>query len=77
MLENQNIPNEEIDTSDIPELGDRFWETAKMVTPTIKQAAFIHSIDSNLCAINESLIISESHSDLFTNYSLLSKYKVH
>jgi hypothetical protein len=33
----QNIPDEEIDTSDIPELGDRFWETAKMVVPISKK----------------------------------------
>jgi hypothetical protein len=29
----QNISEEEIDTSDIPELGDRFWVNAKMVKP--------------------------------------------
>jgi hypothetical protein len=34
----QNIPDEEIDTSDIPELGDHFWENAKMVVPTSKKA---------------------------------------
>jgi hypothetical protein len=34
----QNIPDEEIDTSDIPELGDRFWETARMILPISKKA---------------------------------------
>jgi hypothetical protein len=34
----QNIPDEDIDTSDIPELGDRFWETARMVLPISKKA---------------------------------------
>jgi uncharacterized protein (DUF4415 family) len=34
----QNIPDEAIDTSDIPELDDHFWETATMVTPISKQA---------------------------------------
>ena len=34
----QNIPDAKIDTSDIPELGDRFWANAKMVMPITKQA---------------------------------------
>jgi hypothetical protein len=34
----QNIPDEDIDTSDIPELGDLFWGTAKMVVPISKKA---------------------------------------
>lgn len=38
----QNIPDEEIDTSDIPELGDRFWETVKMVVPISKKAVSLH-----------------------------------
>lgn len=37
----QNIPDEEIDTSDITELGDRIWENDKMVTPITKQAVSI------------------------------------
>lgn len=37
----QNIPDEEIDTSDIPELDDRFWANAKMITPITKQAVSI------------------------------------
>ena len=37
----QNIPDEEIDTSDIPELDDHFWVNAKMVTPITKQAVSI------------------------------------
>jgi uncharacterized protein (DUF4415 family) len=43
----QNIPDEEIDTSDIPELGDHFWETAKMVMPTSKQAVSLR-LDSDI-----------------------------
>lgn len=39
----QNIPDEEIDTSDIPELSDRFWANAKMVTPITKQAVSIRN----------------------------------
>lgn len=31
-----NIPDEEIDTSDIPELGDEFWANAKLTPPRIK-----------------------------------------
>ena len=34
----QNIPDSAIDTSDIPELDDHFWETAKMVKPITKKA---------------------------------------
>jgi hypothetical protein len=37
----QNIPDEAIDTSDIPELDDHFWETEKMVTPISKKAVTI------------------------------------
>jgi hypothetical protein len=33
----QNIPDSAIDTSDIPELDDNFWRTAKMVTPIAKK----------------------------------------
>ena len=43
----QNIPDEEIDTSDIPELDDRFWENAKMLTPITKQAVSIR-LDSDI-----------------------------
>jgi uncharacterized protein (DUF4415 family) len=43
----QNIPDEEIDTSDIPELGDRFWENAKMVVPTSKKAVSLR-LDSDI-----------------------------
>ncbi len=37
----QNIPDSDIDTSDIPELDDNFWQTAKMVTPMAKKAVSI------------------------------------
>lgn len=37
----QNIPDSAIDTSDIPELDDRFWENAKMVKPITKKAISI------------------------------------
>jgi uncharacterized protein (DUF4415 family) len=43
----QNIPDEEIDTSDIPELDDRFWENAKMVVPVSKKAVSIR-LDSDI-----------------------------
>jgi uncharacterized protein (DUF4415 family) len=43
----QNMPDEEIDTSDIPELDDRFWETAKMVVPTSKKAVSLR-LDSDI-----------------------------
>jgi uncharacterized protein (DUF4415 family) len=43
----QNMPDEEIDTSDIPELGDRFWETAKMVVPISKKAVSLR-LDSDI-----------------------------
>ncbi|NMF59087.1 BrnA antitoxin family protein [Pseudanabaena yagii] len=43
----QNIPDEEIDTSDIPELDDQFWANAKMVTPITKQAVSIR-LDSDI-----------------------------
>ena len=34
----ENIPESAIDTSDIPELDESFWETAKLVQPMTKQA---------------------------------------
>ncbi len=37
----QNIPDSAIDTSDIPELDDGFWENAKMVKPNTKKAISI------------------------------------
>ncbi len=43
----QNIPDTEIDTSDIPELDDHFWANAKMVTPITKQAVSIR-LDSDI-----------------------------
>ena len=42
-----NIPDDEIDTSDIPELDDRFWENARMVTPITKKAVSIR-LDSDV-----------------------------
>ena len=33
----KNIPDEDIDTSDIPELDDSFWENAKLVQPISKK----------------------------------------
>lgn len=35
------IPDEEIDTSDIPELDNQFWENATIVKPPTKQAISI------------------------------------
>jgi uncharacterized protein (DUF4415 family) len=43
----QNIPDSDIDTSDIPELDDSFWGTAKMVTPIAKKAVSIR-LDSDI-----------------------------
>ena len=43
----QNLPDEEIDTSDIPELDNHFWANAKMVTPITKQAVSIR-LDSDI-----------------------------
>jgi uncharacterized protein (DUF4415 family) len=43
----QNIPDFAIDTSDIPELDDHFWATAKMVKPITKQAISIR-LDSDV-----------------------------
>ncbi|MEZ2301553.1 MAG: BrnA antitoxin family protein [Microcoleus sp.] len=34
----ENIPESAMDTSDIPELDESFWETAKLVKPLTKQA---------------------------------------
>ncbi len=35
------IPDTAIDTSDIPELDQQFWETAKMVKPVSQEATLI------------------------------------
>ncbi|MDJ0618108.1 MAG: hypothetical protein QNJ63_15405 [Calothrix sp. MO_192.B10] len=43
----QNIPDEELDTSDIPELDAHFWENAKLVQPITKQAISL-IIDSDV-----------------------------
>jgi uncharacterized protein (DUF4415 family) len=43
----QKIPDEAIDTSDIPELDDHFWETAKMVTPISPKAVSLR-LDSDI-----------------------------
>ncbi len=43
----QNIPDSDIDTLDIPELDDNFWETAKMVKPIAKKAVSIR-LDSDV-----------------------------
>jgi len=37
----QNIPDETIDTSDIPELDHQFWQTAKMVKPIGQESPLI------------------------------------
>jgi uncharacterized protein (DUF4415 family) len=41
LKELQNIPDTAIDTSDIPELDQQFWETAKMVKPISQEATLI------------------------------------
>jgi len=43
----QNIPESDIDTSDIPELDEHFWEKAQVLTPLTKQAISL-SVDSDV-----------------------------
>ncbi|OKH17122.1 BrnA antitoxin family protein [[Limnothrix rosea] IAM M-220] len=43
----QEIPDEDIDTSDIPELDQSFWENAKLVEPPTEQAISI-SLDQDI-----------------------------
>ncbi|MEC4984351.1 MAG: BrnA antitoxin family protein [Oscillatoria sp. PMC 1068.18] len=43
----ENIPDSAIDTSDIPELDDRFWENAKIVKPMTKELISIR-LDSDI-----------------------------
>ncbi|MEH2061835.1 MAG: hypothetical protein V7K50_06095 [Nostoc sp.] len=52
LKELQNIPDTTIDTSDIPELDQQFWETAKMVkcvSPLAIAESVVHSDDSRDC----------------------------
>jgi hypothetical protein len=42
LKELQNIPDIAIDTSDIPELDQQFWETAKMAKPVSQEAIISH-----------------------------------
>jgi uncharacterized protein (DUF4415 family) len=41
LKEIQNIPDSDIDTSDIPELGEHFWQNAQVVKPIPKTAISI------------------------------------
>jgi uncharacterized protein (DUF4415 family) len=43
----KNLPDSEIDTSDIPELDQNFWDNAKLVQPKTKQAISIR-LDSDV-----------------------------
>ena len=43
----ENIPESAMDTSDIPELDESFWETAKLVKPMTKQAISLR-VDSDV-----------------------------
>ncbi|AOY83202.1 BrnA antitoxin family protein [Moorena producens JHB] len=43
----KTIPDSAIDTSDIPELDDHFWENATMVKPITKKAISIR-LDSDI-----------------------------
>ena len=43
----QNIPEDAIDTSDIPELDANFWSKAKLVKPITKKAISIR-VDSDV-----------------------------
>jgi uncharacterized protein (DUF4415 family) len=47
LQEINNIPDELIDTSDIPELDDDFWEKAKWVKP-ITQKSISLRVDSDI-----------------------------
>ncbi len=47
LQEIDSIPDESIDTSDIPELEDNFWEKAKLVEPIVKKAISLR-VDSDL-----------------------------
>ncbi|WP_013324442.1 BrnA antitoxin family protein [Gloeothece verrucosa] len=47
LQEIKNIPDESIDTSDIPELDDQFWENAKLVKPITKKAISLR-VDSDV-----------------------------
>lgn len=47
LQEINDIPDELIDTSDIPELDDTFWEKAKLVKPITKKAVSIR-VDSDI-----------------------------
>jgi uncharacterized protein (DUF4415 family) len=47
LQEINNIPDELIDTSDIPELDDDFWEKAKLVKP-ITQKSISLRVDSDV-----------------------------
>jgi hypothetical protein len=38
LQEIKNIPDELIDTSDIPELDDNFWEKAKLLKPITQKS---------------------------------------
>jgi uncharacterized protein (DUF4415 family) len=42
-----NIPDSAIDTSDIPELDENFWDNAKMISPKTKQAISLR-VDSDV-----------------------------
>ncbi|OCQ99275.1 3-oxoacyl-ACP synthase [Oscillatoriales cyanobacterium USR001] len=43
----KNIPENDIDTSDIPELDASFWEKAELVKPLTKQAISLR-VDSDV-----------------------------
>jgi uncharacterized protein (DUF4415 family) len=43
----QNMPDSTIDTSEIPELDQNFWDHAKLVQPRTKQAISIR-VDSDV-----------------------------
>ena len=47
LQELKDLPEEAIDTSDIPELDESFWEKAKMVAPITKKAISIR-VDSDV-----------------------------
>jgi uncharacterized protein (DUF4415 family) len=43
----KDMPDEDVDTSDIPELDDSFWENAKLVQPISKKSISLR-VDSDV-----------------------------
>lgn len=68
----QNIPDSAIDTSEIPELDDHFWENAKMVKPITKKAISIRLDDDILDWFKSHGVGWEQHYSLFRDIEALT-----